>query len=211
MENHNRPLLPIARARALSSITDGAARPLLSLVQCTRFRRRTERPPPSSSGTLPWPSSERGRHPTVAVRLILPRDDLHVFRAMVPARNVTGPGFAAVSLWYLLAASTPAVGRPSASPPSFDRCQLVQPLQAEIAAYRPVVQRVLQYVTRGPYKGRTWAELARFADTFGSRLAGTPNLEDAIDYTMDKLRAENLENVHGERVEFTAWQRYPTN
>lgn len=133
---------------------------------------------------------------------------------------------AAVSLWCsLYAASSSSTSSPdsnslwystlntSSSPASYaslfpDRCRFILPIRAEIARYRPVVQRVLEYVLHGPYKGRTWAELARFTDTFGFRLAGTQNLENAIDYAMGKLRAENLENVHGERVEFTGWQRY---
>lgn len=89
------------------------------------------------------------------------------------------------------------------------KCRLVRSLSDEIASYRPVVDRVLSYVRdkRG-YKGRTWATLSEFTDTFGSRMAGTPNLENSIDYMMNTLRAENLDNVHSERVMFTGWQRY---
>lgn len=86
-------------------------------------------------------------------------------------------------------------------------CRLPDSLRAEIAGYRPVAERVLSYV-RGAYRGRTWTELSVFVDTFGSRLAGTPNLEDAIDYTLDKLKASRLDNVHAERVQFTGWQRF---
>jgi len=109
----------------------------------------------------------------------------------------------AVSLLLSLLASA----APAPSPP--DRCRLVHSLRAEIAGYRPVVDRVLSYVRDGAgYKGRTWNALAAFADTFGSRLAGTPNLETSIDYVTNALRAAGLDNVHTERVEFTGWQRY---
>ncbi|KAL5242526.1 hypothetical protein ACI65C_009936 [Semiaphis heraclei] len=92
------------------------------------------------------------------------------------------------------------------------KCRLVRSLSDEIASYRPVVDRVLSYVRdkRG-YKGRTWATLSEFTDTFGSRMAGTPNLENSIDYMMNTLRAENLDNVHSERVMFTGWQRRKEN
>lgn len=89
-----------------------------------------------------------------------------------------------------------------------NQCRLVRSLRAEIAGYRPVVDRVLSYV-RGTdgYKGRTWAALSEFVDEFGSRLAGTPNLENSIDYVSNKLRTAGLDNVHAERVQFTGWQR----
>lgn len=92
---------------------------------------------------------------------------------------------------------------------SSDGCRLVNSLRAEIAGYRPIVDRVLSYVrdSKG-YKGRTWTELSEFTDLFGYRLAGTPNLENSIDLMLNKLRAMNLDNVHGERVEFNGWQRY---
>lgn len=92
---------------------------------------------------------------------------------------------------------------------SSGKCRLVHSLSDEIASYRPVVDRILSYVRdkRG-YKGRTWAALSEFTDTFGSRMAGTSNLENSIDYMINTLRAENLDNVHAERVMFTGWQRY---
>ncbi|XP_060868808.1 carboxypeptidase Q-like [Metopolophium dirhodum] len=95
---------------------------------------------------------------------------------------------------------------------SSGKCRLVRSLRDEIASYRPVVERVLSYVQdKNGYKGRTWAALSEFTDTFGSRLAGTSNLENSIDYMMNSLRAENLDNVHAERVMFTGWQRRKEN
>lgn len=92
---------------------------------------------------------------------------------------------------------------------SSGKCKLVRSLRDEIASYRPVVDRVLSYVQdKNGYKGRTWAALSEFTDTFGSRLAGTANLENSIDFMMNTLRNKNLDNVHAERVMFTGWQRY---
>ncbi|CAI6349906.1 unnamed protein product [Macrosiphum euphorbiae] len=101
---------------------------------------------------------------------------------------------------------------PSLTAASSGKCRLVRSLRDEIASYRPVVERVLSYVQdKNGYKGRTWAALSEFTDTFGSRLAGTSNLENSIDYMMNSLRAKNLDNVHGERVMFTGWQRRKEN
>jgi len=103
-----------------------------------------------------------------------------------------------LALWTLLASV-------ASRPP--DRCRLVHSLRAEIAGYRPAVDRVLSYVRAG-YRGRVWDALAAFVDAFGSRLAGTPDLERAIDYATDALRAAGLDRVHTERVQFTGWRRY---
>lgn len=90
-----------------------------------------------------------------------------------------------------------------------DKCRLVRSLRDEIAGYRPVVDRVLSYVQdQKGYKGRTWTALSDFTDTFGSRMAGTQNLENSIDYMLNRLRNSDLDNVHAERVVFTGWQRY---
>jgi len=98
---------------------------------------------------------------------------------------------------------------PGSTEASPDRCRLVRSLRDEIAGYRPVVERVLSYVQdQKGYKGKTWTTLSEFTDTFGSRLAGTQNLENSIDFMLNRLRAWGLDNVHAERVIFTGWQRY---
>ncbi|XP_050423857.1 carboxypeptidase Q-like isoform X2 [Adelges cooleyi] len=110
----------------------------------------------------------------------------------------------APSLWLLLWTFS-VVTR--ADKPVADNCDLSEDLRKEIAGYRPIVKQVLAYVLDGPHRGRTWAELAEFTDTFGSRLVGTKNLENSIDYMLDKLKAAHLDNVHGEEMTFEAWQR----
>lgn len=111
------------------------------------------------------------------------------------------PGSVAVA-----AAALPLLAACVVAAHDYHGCRLPDSLRAEIAGYRPVAERVLSYV-RGAYRGRTWAALSVFVDTFGSRLAGTPNLENAIDYTLNTLKASRLDNVHAERVQFTGWQR----
>lgn len=52
-----------------------------------------------------------------------------------------------------------------------------------------------------------WERLAYLVDTFGPRFSGTQNLEDAIDWTLDEMRRDGLENVHGEDVMVPHWVR----
>lgn len=125
------------------------------------------------------------------------------YALLLRVRDMTVAGAFARSAVFIV--SLLATASVAADASNRDACGSVR---AEIAAYRPVAERVLSYVRdeRG-YKGRTWAALSDFTDAFGSRLAGTPNLERSIDYMLAKLNAERLDNVHAERVEFTGWQR----
>src|SRR3974377_1179146 len=45
-----------------------------------------------------------------------------------------------------------------------------------------------------------YQRLATLCDTFGPRFSGTTNLEAAIDWALAKMKADGLENVHGEEV-----------
>ena len=49
--------------------------------------------------------------------------------------------------------------------------------------------------------------LAYLCDTFGPRLSGTQNLENAIDWILKELEKDSLSNVHGEKVKVPAWVR----
>ena len=49
--------------------------------------------------------------------------------------------------------------------------------------------------------------LAQLCDTFGPRLSGTTNLEAAIDWVLDQMKADGLEGVHGEEVMVPHWVR----
>lgn len=44
-------------------------------------------------------------------------------------------------------------------------------------------------------------------DQFGGRLAGSQNLEDAIDYMVDELKKAGLDNVHTENATIPHWER----
>ena len=49
--------------------------------------------------------------------------------------------------------------------------------------------------------------LAELCDTFGPRFTGSQNLEDAIDWIMEKMKEDGLSNVHGEKVRVPRWVR----
>lgn len=88
-----------------------------------------------------------------------------------------------------------------------DTCDLPSSLIEEIRSYRPIVNKIVDSVTKGVHKGKVYNELAEFVDKFGARQAGTQNLEDSIDYLLEKFPKYGLENVHGENVTISHWVR----
>lgn len=75
----------------------------------------------------------------------------------------------------------------------------------QIAQLAPDVHRIIDYVVRSENAGETYEDLAYFVDKFGSRLTGTKNLEDAIDFMLNWLKKEGHDNVHGENVTIPIW------
>lgn len=69
----------------------------------------------------------------------------------------------------------------------------------------PDVRRIIDYVISQKESGATYESLSYFVDKFGSRLAGTQNLENSIDYMLDWLKRDGHENVHGENVTVPRW------
>lgn len=49
--------------------------------------------------------------------------------------------------------------------------------------------------------------LAYMCDTFGPRFSGSQNLEDAIDWILEEMARDGLDNVHGEEVMVPHWVR----
>lgn len=86
-------------------------------------------------------------------------------------------------------------------------CNLPQSLIDEIASYQSTVNKIIHETTLGTSKGFTYNELANFVDEFGNRIAGSENLETAIDYMLNASKVHNLESVHGEEVEVPHWVR----
>jgi carboxypeptidase Q len=52
-----------------------------------------------------------------------------------------------------------------------------------------------------------WERLAYIADTFGNRLSGTQTLEDTIQWAVQEMKKDGLENVHTEPVKVPHWVR----
>lgn len=72
---------------------------------------------------------------------------------------------------------------------------------------KPTADRIIDFTVNGEGQNQTYNRLAEFVDRFGSRLAGSQNLENAIDYMIDVLNNEGLDNVHGEKVTIPHWVR----
>ena len=77
----------------------------------------------------------------------------------------------------------------------------------EILNYQDVVNQIVNFTVSGPGQNQSYNRLATFTDAFGSRLSGTQNLENSIDYMLGVLTDDGLENVHGEAVNVTHWMR----
>ena len=70
--------------------------------------------------------------------------------------------------------------------------------------YRAATDRLIDAATRD---SAAWNRIAELTDTFGPRPSGSDALERAIDWTLDRMRADGLENVRGERVMVRHWVR----
>ena len=84
---------------------------------------------------------------------------------------------------------------------------LDQKLLHEIQSYQTVANQIIDYSLRGAGANQSYERLAEFTDMFGNRVAGSENLEKAIDYMLKTLEEDGLENVHGEPVNVTHWVR----
>src|SRR5205823_7989936 len=52
-----------------------------------------------------------------------------------------------------------------------------------------------------------WRRLSLLTDTIGNRLSGTPQLDRAIEWAMDEMKRDGLENVHAEKAMVPKWVR----
>ncbi|CAD5119901.1 DgyrCDS8481 [Dimorphilus gyrociliatus] len=77
----------------------------------------------------------------------------------------------------------------------------------EIDDYKATAQKIIDFTVKGKGKGQVWNRLAEFTDKFGPRLAGSKALENSIDYVLEKMASEGLENVHGEKAIIPHWVR----
>jgi carboxypeptidase Q len=77
--------------------------------------------------------------------------------------------------------------------------------QADLAAtYRAAADSLIRGATAD---SAAYQRLGRLVDTFGNRLSGSASLEAAIDWVLDQMKADGLENVRGEPVMVPRWVR----
>jgi carboxypeptidase Q len=70
--------------------------------------------------------------------------------------------------------------------------------------YRDAANRLIAAAMADTF---AYNRLATMVDRFGNRLSGSPALENTIDWVMDQMRADGLQNVHGEPVMVPHWVR----
>jgi len=70
--------------------------------------------------------------------------------------------------------------------------------------YQPIADKLIQAATSTDF---AYKRLAELCDVFGPRLSGTTNLEGAVNWALAQMKADGLENVHGEDVMVPHWVR----
>ena len=103
-------------------------------------------------------------------------------------------GFVLVfALFVTLASGTASLARDDRNPAT----SWIQP-------YRDAAARLIGEATVDTF---AWQRLGVLTDTIGNRLSGTPQLDRAIQWTLDEMKRDGLENVHTERVVVPRWIR----
>jgi carboxypeptidase Q len=80
-----------------------------------------------------------------------------------------------------------------------------QPAGAIPAKYREVASRIIAAAQAD--SAGAWNRIAELTDTFGHRLSGSEALEQAIDWTVTRMKADGLDNVRKEPVLVPHWVR----
>lgn len=70
--------------------------------------------------------------------------------------------------------------------------------------YQATADRIIQAATAD---SAAWHRLAELTDKFGNRLSGSDNLERAIDWVLEQMRQDGLQNVRGEPAMVPHWVR----
>jgi len=70
--------------------------------------------------------------------------------------------------------------------------------------YRPIAERLVAASRSSDF---AWDRLAELTDTYGPRLSGSENLEQAIDWAVRTMQADGLERVRKEPVMVPKWVR----
>lgn len=73
-----------------------------------------------------------------------------------------------------------------------------------LAPYRDAAARLIGAALANRF---AWERLAELTDTVGHRLSGSPQLEQAIAWAIERMKRDGLENVHTEKVMVPKWVR----
>lgn len=83
-----------------------------------------------------------------------------------------------------------------------------QAVRAQQAGFATTYRAAADSLIRGATSdSAAYRRLGRLVDTFGHRLSGSASLEAAIDWVLDLMKADGLENVRGEPVMVPRWVR----
>uniref|UniRef100_A0A915L522 Carboxypeptidase Q n=1 Tax=Romanomermis culicivorax TaxID=13658 RepID=A0A915L522_ROMCU len=77
---------------------------------------------------------------------------------------------------------------------------LGQAVCSKIHDYQPIANQIIGYLANGSGRGQAMERLTTLTDTFGHRMVGEKSLDKAIDYLIEKMKSEGLNNVHKEIV-----------
>ncbi|HEU4994989.1 MAG TPA: M28 family metallopeptidase [Gemmatimonadaceae bacterium] len=81
---------------------------------------------------------------------------------------------------------------------------VVSAQQFDAEPHRPAATELIKSATRD---SAAYQRLGRLVDGFGHRMSGSESLERAIDWIIDEMKKDGLENVHTEPVTVTHWVR----
>lgn len=83
----------------------------------------------------------------------------------------------------------------------------IDQIRKVVQTYQDIANEIIDLSVYGKAQNQSYNRLANFTDKYGYRLAGTENLENAIDYMLTQLQLDGLENVHGEEAMIPHWVR----
>ncbi len=112
----------------------------------------------------------------------------------------------AIACTWLLAQGTPPTQSES---PWLDDKNLGAPLDpGEVPPLaQPLLDVAAKLVGRALVSNRASATLAQLCDDCGARLSGSENANFAVEWCLERLRADGFENVHPEKVMVPHWVR----
>lgn len=85
--------------------------------------------------------------------------------------------------------------------------QAQSPAAAQDAWLNPYREPAARLLGEAVASDFAWQRLAELGDTFGHRLSGSPALEEAIDWAVEQMKKDGLENVRKEPVKVPRWVR----